>query len=336
MDITEINNRIIRSPDLIVKILEKLGHDDWVDRGKYIQCSNLDGDNRSAISILKNELLYQNFTRGRKGDIYTLVMDDKDVPFNKAIRFVADVIGYVENPIKVTYPFGGFYHHLIVSPEDTEKSVVTYEESILPPADNLPEFWFKDGVDYQTMERFGIRLDFESNRIVIPEYNVSGKLVGAKARYNGDCPMEERWSMYQPFAKSLVLYGYHINSNEIKKKQIVYIVEAEKSVCQAASYGYNVMLGIGGHDISLTQAKYIKMLGVDVILGFDQGVDENQIKEQCKKVQIDNMFFHNNVGYIDMNEMPDKTSPTDMGQKQFEWLLKNKVVWLYGFKRNSG
>lgn len=327
LNITEINNKIICDPDLIVKLLEKLGHDDWVDRGRYIQCSNLDGDNRSAISILKEELLYQNFTRDRKGDIYTLVMDDKGITFDKAIKYVADVIGYKENPVKVTYPFGGFYHHLVME-NDPEKGVETYSENILPPADNLPQLWFKDHVDYLTMERFGIRLDLDSNRIIIPEYNVNGKLVGAKARYNGECDVSERWSMYQPFAKSLVLYGYHVNCNEIRQKQLVYIFEAEKSVCQAASYGYNLGLGIGGHDISQTQAKHIKGLGVDVIIGFDQGIETDFIITQCEKVRIINHLFSNRVGYIDMSDMPEKTSPTDLGQAKFEWLIKNKVVWL--------
>jgi len=328
MNISEINNRIIQDPDLIAKILEKLGHDDWRDRGRYIQCSNLDGDNRSAISILKEELLYQNFTRNRKGDIYTLVMDDLDITFDKAIKFVADVIGYKEVQVAVRYPFGGFYRSLTPSNNNSDQRLDIYDESILPPVENLPELWFKDGVDYLTMERFGIRLDFESNRVIIPEYDLSGNLVGAKGRYNGDCEMSERWSMYKAFPKSLVLYGYHLNCNEIKRKQLVYVFEAEKSVCQAVSFGCQTVLAVGGHDISLYQARNIKALGVDVILGFDAGISKDILVEQAKKVKISIHYWNNRVGYIDMADMPDKVSPTDMGQGKFEWLIKNKVVWL--------
>lgn len=328
LNITEMNNQIIQNPDLIVKILEKLGHDDWVDRGRYIQCSNLDGDNRSAISILKDTLLYRNFTRNRKGDIYALVMDDKNTSFNKALNFVAETIGYHERQIKVRYPFGGFYHNLTRSADSTDQRLDTYNEEILPSAANLPELWFKDGVDYQTMERYGIRLDFESNRIIIPEYDINGNLVGAKARYNGDCDMSERWSMYVAFPKSAVLYGYHINCDEIKQRQLVYIFEAEKSVCQAASFGYQNTLSVGGHDISLTQAKNIKALGVDVIVGFDAGIDIEDIRTQANKVVLNSHYWRNKVGFINMSDMPDKVSPTDMGQEQFEWLIKNGVVWI--------
>lgn len=308
----------------ILSVLSALGHEDIRDRGKYIQCSNLDGDNRSAISILKEGLLYQNFTRGRKGNIVTLVMDEKSLNFPEALEWLAKITGYKEMPIK--YPFQGFYHSLYQAKKH-EYTLQTYPEEALPPPNALPKMWFDDGVDYLTLERFGIRLDFESNRIIIPERDFNGKLIGAKGRFNGECPMDERWSMYIPFPKSLILYGWNENNENIVKKQRVYIVEAEKSVCQAASWNLNIMLAIGGHDISETQAKHIRSLGVDVVIAFDQGIDKECLIEQCEKVKIDNCFFKNHVGYIDMTGEVEKSSPTDFGLDNFKELNK-KIVWL--------
>ena len=310
--------------DNIVTILESLGHENIKDRGKYIQCSNLDGDNKSAISILKEGLLYQNFTRGRKGNIITLIMDDKNYSFPQALEWLVKIINYKDMPVH--YPFGGFYHSLYQD-KNYDNNIKTYPENALPPPNALPKMWFDDGVDYLTQERFGIRLDFDSNRIVIPARNYNGELVGAKGRYNGECDLSERWSMYIPYAKSLVLYGWNENSEKIVKKQRVYIVEAEKSVCQAASWDFNLLLAIGGHDISETQARHIKSLGVDVVIGFDQGIESSYIKEQCERVRISNQFFCNKVGYIDMNGMPEKSSPTDFGLDKF-MELNRRIVWL--------
>lgn len=307
----------------IITILTALGHDDIRDRGKYVQCSNLDGDNRSAISILKEGLLYQNFTRGRKGNIVTLVMDEKDLNFPEALEWLAKIVGFKDIPVH--YPFGGFYRSLVKHKKDIDLEI--YPEDALPPPDALPQMWFKDGVDYLTQERYGIRLDFDSNRIVIPARDYEGQLVGAKGRYNGDCPMDERWSMYIPYAKSLVLYGWNENKEHIVQKQRVYIVEAEKSVCQAASWNMNLMLAVGGHDISDVQARRIKSLGVDVIIAFDQGISKDILIEQCQKVKINNQFFCNKVGYIDMSGEADKVSPTDMGMQKFKELNK-EIVWV--------
>ena len=188
--------------------------------------------------------------------------------------------------------------------------------------------WFEDGVDYLTQERFGIRIDFDSNRIVIPVRDYNNQLVGAKGRYNGQCDLSERWSMFIPYPKSLVLYGWNENYESIINKHRVYIVEAEKSVCQAASWGFNLMLAIGGHDISMNQAEHIKSLGADVVIGFDQGIEEDFIKEQCEKVRIKSQLFNNRVGYISMKNMPEKSSPTDMGYDKFLDLLKHNMQWV--------
>lgn len=328
MNISGIINKIENNPELIEVILEALGHCDVRDRGRYYQCSNLDGDNHTAISILKEGLLYNNYTRGRKGNIFSLVMDEKDVGFGTALRFIANTIGYDDRKNYIRYPFSGFYRGLTSSERATDTEMTVYEENVLPPPDALSEMWFKDGVDYLTQERFGIRLDLESNRIVIPEYNTNGELVGAKARYNGQCDPSERWSMYLPYAKSLILYGWHQNYTYIMRKQVVFIVEAEKSVCQAASWGFNLMVAVGGHDISNAQARHIKSLGVDVIIAFDAGLPEEEIKEQARKVIIDSKFWRNKVGYIDMSKAHNKVSPTDMGYKAFKKIVKERTKWV--------
>lgn len=328
MNISGIINKIENNPDLIEAILVALGHDDVRDRGRYYQCSNLDGDNHTAISILKEGLLYNNYTRNRKGNIFSLVMDEKDVSFGPALRFIANTIGYDDTKSRVRYPFSGFYRSLVSNDDYLNGEMVVYDENTLPPPDALSEMWFRDGVDYLTQERFGIRIDFDSNRIVIPEYNINGELVGAKGRYNGECDLSERWSMYLPYPKSLVLYGWHQNYTYVMKKQVAFIVEAEKSVCQAASWGFNLMLAVGGHDISNTQAKYIKSLGIDIIIAFDAGLPEDEIKEQAQKIVIDGKLWRNKVGYINMDGIHNKVSPTDMGYKAFKKIVKERIRWV--------
>ena len=165
MNISGIINMIEQKPELIEVILEALGHYDVRDRGRYYQCSNLDGDNHTAISILKEGLLYNNYTRGRKGNIFTLVMDEKDVGFGSALKFIAETIGYDDKKHKIHYPFSGFYRNLIGSDQELENNMITYDESELPEAGALSQMWFEDGVDYLTQEKFGITLDFNSNRI---------------------------------------------------------------------------------------------------------------------------------------------------------------------------
>lgn len=328
MNVVELTNVIQLNTDYIAEILEALGHTDVRDRQNYFQCSNLDGDNSSAISILKDGLLYQNFTRNRKGNIYTIVMDEKGCDFPTALSFVAKVVGYKDKKILIKPPFGGFYKSIMRSQTNPELEMPTYSESILPPKGALSKMWFDDGVDYLTQERHGIRIDFDSNRILIPEYTITGELCGCKARYNGNCPLDERWSMYIPFSKSLTIYGFHYHYNDILKKQKCFVFESEKACSQLESMGCNLGLGIGGHDISTTQQKYIRSLGVTTILGFDQGISEEEIIYQAKKLIVDNQYWKNKIGYIVMDDMPEKCSPTDCGRKCFQELCSKQVKWV--------
>ena len=81
-------------------------------------------------------------------------------------------------------------------------------------------------------------------------------------------------------------------------------------------------------DISDTQARHIKSLGIDVIIAFDAGLNIEEVKEQAQKVVIDGKFWRNKVGYIDMSGIHNKVSPTDMGYRIFKRLVKERTKWI--------
>lgn len=328
MDAAELLNELQANLDNVVKVLEKIGHTDIKDKGTYYQMSNINGDNPTALCVLKDGLIYSNFSHNKKGSFFSLVMDEVGLSFPDAINYIAKCIGYRGSNIKVHKPFHGFYDNIIRAEKYPELTLRKYKETDLPPNDSLSKMWFDDGVDLKTQEEFGIRIDHESNRIIIPEYDYTGNLVGAKARYNGRCDLQDRWSMYIPYSKSFIIYGYHQNYNAIQKKQKAIVVESEKAVLQMRSMNCNIGLAVGGHDISNTQALYLKRLGVDIIIGFDAGIDKDCCAEQARKVLMNNRLWKNRVGYIDMSDVADKNSPTDMGAKEFKRLMKQKVVWL--------
>ena len=334
MNVIELQNKIISEPDLIQTILVKLGHTNINDRGHYFQTSNLDGDNLTAISILKKNLFYSNFTRGEKGDIFTLVMSEKNCSFPDAIRKISKWIDYKEQNYYIKKPFGGFYEKIIRSECQPELDMKTYSESALPPPDNLSLKWVKDGVSLQVQEKYGIRYDHETNGIIIPAYNYDDKLVGAKWRNNDDCSLSERWGMYIPYAKSNILWGYNQHYKNIKSKQIAIVVEAEKSVMQAESFNCNLCLSIGGHSFSSTQIRYLKSLMCKkIIVAFDEGLHKEEIEYEANKLKTNNNLYDSQIGYIydednKYLEKNSKNSPTDLGKEIFEKIMKECIIWI--------
>lgn len=339
VDVIKLQNKIIENPDYIHQILEELGHTYIRDKGNYFVCRNIDGDNDTAVSILKDTLHYENFSHGSSGSIITLVEEELGLNFKDALKWIAKTLGLSDVKSvnkKIILPFGGFYKQ--ISSNDSENiEIPVYGEEILPPADCLSYMWLvKDHVDLVTQERFGIRVDLDSNRIVIPVRNTVGGLVGAKARANdSNVPLDRRWSMYKPYRKSMVLYGFNENYNDIIFKSTVVVVEAEKSVLQAISFGFNLCTGIGGHNISETQANYIKGFFADrIILAFDSGLREEEIRFEAEKLAKGNRLYKPKIGYIYDREgsvlRPKyKESPTDRGLEVFKILMRKPFLhWL--------
>lgn len=335
MNVIDLQAYIENTPEHIETILEKLGHESIRDRGKYYSCCNIGGDNINGLSVLKEGLIYNNFSHGGKGNIFSLVMEEKECNFRRALDLISGWIGYkYTQSEKTILPFNGFYKSIIKSSIEPELNMKEYSETDLPPADSLSKKWLKDGVDLLTQEKFGIRVDHESNRIIIPEYSFDGKLIGAKARYNGECELDERWSMYIPFSKSLTLYGWNENYKYIQNKRSAIIFESEKSVLQTRSMGLNVGLALGGHDFSSTQSKYIKSLFCDkIIVAFDEGIGEEETRFQCEKLKTSYGLVKTKVGYIkDRNNIymkrGSKDSPSDCGKAALKNMIKDCVVWI--------
>lgn len=334
----EIQNTLINNPDMIQVILEEMNYDNIRDKGKYFQFPNHDGDNMSACSILKNTLQYQNFSHGGGGNIFTLVMEEMNVKFPKALELICGWTGIkiIDKKSKTKkLPFGGFYKNLFKEKEDPLKHIKTYSERDLPPPNELSYMWYKDGASFESQEKFGVRYSHDDNAILIPIYDMAGRLIGCKSRSaDKDVDQAKRFYAYMPYSKTSVLYGLNVNYKYIVDKKIMVIFESEKSVLQCDTYGFNYAVGIAGHNISEVQMRLIKSLMLDkIIVAFDEGICEDEVIYNCEKLKSENRFLKSQVGYLFDKENKylkkgSKDSPSDLGYKEFKEMMCKCVKWL--------
>lgn len=332
IDALAIENRLQADENLIVSVLESLGYTP-TDHGDNFRFGNKDGDNPHACLIYKNSLVYKNYTRSnRDGNIFTLVMHDKKCTFKQALTYVAKKIGYnIDDQINIKLPFGGFFTN-IQGRNDTRIKLPILPDSVFEPyANRWNKKFFEDGVDYLTQKEFNLGYDEYTDSILIPIYSPSGQLCGVKARNNNpNCKEDQRWWAFMRFPKTLIVYGYNTNYSNIVESKTVVIVEAEKSVMQAYSFGFRNCVAILGHTFSKEQVRLIKALRPEnVVVAFDEGVAESDILLEALKFQDG----QTQVGYIFDRENKilnkgSKNSPTDVGCSKFKKLLKDYVVWL--------
>lgn len=303
-----------------------------------LRFSRDEGHNPTAMRLKLDTLKFDGFSINAHGNLYSLVMNYEKLSFPEALHFIADKLGLQKSQFskKIKYPFGGFYKGLMKEIQEPEYSMKTYDDSILDEyAGKYNLMFFRDGIDFQTQEYFNVGFDIETLRITVPEYTLDGRLCGIMGRLNDSkCTKEERWLPIIPCSRSLTLYGYHNNYRTIQEKNMVVIGESEKFVQQLYSMGNHVGLATCGCDVSEIQSKHIKALMTSkIVLAYDEGLEEEQIRSQAEKLVLNNAVFKNRVGYVFDREnliLPkgSKASPSDMGKEAFCELLKSHVVWL--------
>lgn len=341
VDVLLLRNKLIDNYENVVKVLTSIGFNK--DSLRYIENQHLiksprpekGADNPSGCLFYTNSLNYIYTTRNKHGNIFTLVMDIKKISFSTALKFIARCIDYKESDIRIKLPFDGFYKRIIQEDDDLTCMLKEYKENQLPPEDSLSLNFVKDGISLLTQEDYKVRYDHISNSVLIPIYDTSNRLVGCKARNNDiNCNFDKRWYAYLPYSKTKIVYGWNHNYKNIIDKQIAIITESEKGVMQLSSMGYDLGLAVAGHDISRTQAKYIKSLMIKtIVIAFDQDLEEDEIAFEAKKLINSSAIFKTKIGYVydrygKILKIGSKDSPMDNGKNDFLKLMKECIVWI--------
>ena len=342
--VIRVNDHLRDNADDITRVLEglEMANITHNPRRHEIRCSREPGRNPTSVCIDTETLFYKCFSTGRKGSIVSLVMDRKNLNFRYALEWIGDLLGldggsYQDCAIQL--PFGGFYKNIIKDQESPEANLT------ILPEDTLTQFggtrtnmmFYKDGIDFASQVKFGLGYDLESGRLMIPQRDIYGNLIGIMGRMNSSvCDYSERWLPIIPCPRSLTLFGYSNNIRDIEQGGGCVLVESEKSVMQMDSMGFNFGLATCTNMVSDVQAKILKSNGASlnhIVIAFDEGLDESILREAAKKLQMRNHIYNFNVGYIYDKEhelLPrgSKCSPTDLGKQTFMKLLQNHVVWM--------
>lgn len=195
--------------------------------------------------------------------------------------------------------------------------------------------WIEEFITPNSMNEFNIKYDLSKNRIIMPHYDKDNRLIGVRCR---ELDKEKKDIKYHPifgyeFETSKNLYGI----NKINDTDPIIIVEAEKSVLQLNSYGYNNGLAILGSFISEEQISLINSIDSigEIVIALDKEYEEiydNKFLLQQKKIR--KKFFDKLKKFgrtisviVDRNNLlEEKDSPTDKGKEVFNKLFRDRVV----------
>lgn len=297
--------------------------------------------------------MFHCYVCGESFDMYKLVMVSKSLKFKEALVYVYEILGIEEKeekrgfiPIAKTQLDDWEIFNRYNKKKEEKKSV--YNPKILPKTlidyypDIYPIEWLNDGITKEAMDKYNIRFDPVHNKIIIPQYDADGELVGIRGRALNPEDLD-KGQKYMPVSleddvlrcpTAYNLYGLSTNKKAISSIGKILLFEAEKSVMKCAGfYGdNNFTVACYGSNISNFQRDLILSLGVkEVFIAFDKEYhtaftpESDSYSEKILKLAYKFCPYVTTWVLWDVDgDLGYKDSPADCGKQTLEKLMKNK------------
>ena len=219
-----------------------------------------------------------------------------------------------------------------------------YDDTILK---NLPrpiiDPWIKEGITQEAMDAHSICYDPKNCGIVIPHFDINGRLIGIRERTL--IKENEIYGKYRPAYISKQLYNhplsfnlYNLNMSKdvIKRNKKAFVFEGEKSCLLFSSYfgqENDMSVAICGSSFINYQAWLLINQGVEeIIICLDKQFQEPG-DDEFKKLIKNLTSIHQKYGkYVNISYMFDKEnllgykdSPIDKSKEVFLELYKKRV-----------
>jgi DNA primase len=334
--LNKIKEQLIESPEKLVELLEHFSFEHINHRNTEIRFARSDVGGANISIRLKNNpyCCVSDWSRGVNTDIISYIIQEKSVEFREVLQAAKKILNLSDDwrPQQRRELFGGIYSNLAC--QNREIKLKTYDESILDKYEQIGNLRFlRDGISLDAQKFFNIRFSAEDNAIILPLHNEFGDLVGVKARIN-DIPQEGESKYYYPVPTqvSKILYGYDANYQHLYGNDIV-VVESEKAVAQAYTFGVRNIVGLGSSAVSEKQSTLLLQLQPKrIILAFDEGLAFEQIQRNADMIKSRCSMFETEIWYWDADQDLDigaKCSPTDMGKEKFEEIMREQLIRIY-------
>jgi len=300
----------------------------WYQNNKIFRCYT---ECNEAMSIFK---LYQKFIE---------INEDRIVRDDEAEDYVKHCLGQIKISKKRTVN-----NELDMSKYEFDKNIPVlneYPKSILEYFTSYYHpIWLKDGITKEAMDKFQIKFSIGQNKIIIPHFDINGRLVGIRGRTLEKKEAEE-YGKYRPIQIGNItythqlqfnLYGIYEHQNGIRRRRSAIIVEGEKSVLlDDGFYGdlSNTVACCGSTFNKYHISMLTDILGAnEIIVALDKEyTDWRTDKAKKYREKLENMCrkYKNQATFSYIwdyeNLLNEKDSPFDKGKKVFEYLYKNRI-----------
>lgn len=342
----------IRQNNNIVDVISSYVAVSKKGRNHICLCPFHDDTNPSMV-ISEEKQIYNCFSCGAKGNVFTFVQNFEKISFIEAVKKLAANIGLdlniseqafeVNADLKEYYEINleamQLYNYLINNDElalkylegrQINNHLVEYFKLGFAPSNNvLTELLKSKGFNLDKaveMGLLGLRnndyYDSYQNRLIYPIINIRDEVVGFSARtiVNSE-PKYLNSKDSAVFDKTMTLYNINNAQNAIKQTKKVYLTEGPNDVAAFFKADFNNSVCIMGTAFGLEHINLLKRLRVEeVIVAFDG--DDAGVKASHKAISI---ILDNNIkaSYLDFKKLDPDEYLKEHGYEEFKKLVNN-------------
>lgn len=320
---------IIESVDILEYISQFCELEERSD-GEFWALSPLKEENTPSFSVNQELQRYYDFSSGSGGNVLSFIIKYYHCTVAEAVNILKEYAGIDEDVPEATVK--RLEGTSIAKRFSTKTKNKKESKAIILPDDYMDRFenniaklsvWEDEGISFESMDKFQVRYDPFSDRIVYPIRNLQGDIINVGGRTLDPKWKEKKLRKYTYFGPLGILdtlYGFAENKDEILKKKEIIIFEGAKSVMKADTWGIGQCVSILTSHLNPYQLKILIRLGCRVVFALDSDIDIRKDPNIAKlKPYAPIEWICNRRNLLD-----PKDSPVDKGIEVFQTLYEER------------
>lgn len=348
MDYAEIISNL--DTDSVIHLMTELGADRYDDREDFVIfptiCHNLESNEASMkLYFYKKNKMFVCYTECGSMSIFKFLRtyyEERQIEYDwyqDIYEVVCNCSSFKQKEGFIKPVYKSLKERYSVARKEVQ--LPEYSPNVLDCfIKHYPPEWLNDGISKTAMDKFNISYSISQNKIIIPHYDIDGRLVGIRGRALNEWEVENV-GKYAPIRientwykhpLSMNLYGLNVNRKNIRAHGLCFLFESEKAVMQMENFHLpNCSVAVCGSNFNKYQLNILMKTCAphEIILCFDKeelpGEDKyfNKLWNICQKYKnyCNFSFVYDREGLLDL-----KDSPTDKGEETFIKLIGKRVI----------
>jgi len=184
--------------------------------------------------------------------------------------------------------------------------------------------WLTEGISAQSMERFQVRYDSVSNRLVFPVRDMAGNIINVCGRTLSENFKEKRIPKYiymRTIGAMPTIFGFADNEEFIREENRMILFEGSKSVMLADTWGIRNTGALLTSHLSEWQMRELIRMQIPVVFALDKEINVYADKRICKLSKYVTV-----EATMDANDLlKPHMAPVDAGVETFQRLFNTRV-----------